>query len=210
MDRQAEIAHRRTRSGQSHAWTFTASGAVTRTHQSTTDGGSPAGQKGCGQGSQALLHRPCADGESQRAMAVDCCVTQPTGRAESAGGHGDAGRGGRASTGSRWRPTRVTNRGVHCRGCRAFNVTPHVARSGRAARCLRTTGWPGYGISQRVRKRVEEIFGWLKTVGWPAQDPPSRSCPSWMDVHPRLALGSLLAKSPSRKGLLKTLILQGF
>jgi IS5 family transposase len=30
---------------------------------------------------------------------------------------------------------------------------------------LRTAGWPGYGVSQRVRKRVEEIFGWLKTVG---------------------------------------------
>ena len=36
---------------------------------------------------------------------------------------------------------------------------------GGSALDLRTTGWPGYGVSQRVRKRVEEIFGWLKTVG---------------------------------------------
>jgi hypothetical protein len=30
---------------------------------------------------------------------------------------------------------------------------------------LRTTSRPGYAVSQRVRKRVEEIFGWIKTVG---------------------------------------------
>ena len=29
----------------------------------------------------------------------------------------------------------------------------------------RTTRHPGYAVSQRVRKRVEEIFGWTKTVG---------------------------------------------
>ena len=38
-------------------------------------------------------------------------------------------------------------------------------RPGGSALDLRTIGWPGYGVSQRVRKRVEEIFGWLKTVG---------------------------------------------
>lgn len=53
-------------------------------------------------------------------------------------------------------------------GCRALNVTPHVARneSGRrSAIDRRTSGQPGYAISQRLRKRVEEIFGWAKTVG---------------------------------------------
>src|SRR5713226_4099182 len=53
--------------------------------------------------------------------------------------------------------------------CRALNVTPHVAqnerRPGGSALDLRTTSWPGYAVSQRVRKRVEEIFGWIKTVG---------------------------------------------
>lgn len=53
--------------------------------------------------------------------------------------------------------------------CRALNVTPHVAqnerRQGGSALDLRTTSWPGYAVSQRVRKRVEEIFGWIKTVG---------------------------------------------
>jgi Transposase DDE domain len=54
-------------------------------------------------------------------------------------------------------------------GCRSINVTPHVAqyerRPGGSALDLRTTSWPGYAMSQRVRKRVEEIFGWIKTVG---------------------------------------------
>lgn len=53
--------------------------------------------------------------------------------------------------------------------CRALNVTPHVAQNERrpdgSALDPRTTGWPGYALSQRVRKRVEEIFGWMKTVG---------------------------------------------
>ena len=43
-------------------------------------------------------------------------------------------------------------------GCRALNVTPHVAqnerRLGGSALELRTTCWPGYAVSQRVRKRV--------------------------------------------------------
>ena len=38
-------------------------------------------------------------------------------------------------------------------------------RSSVNAREGRTTRHPGYAQSQRVRKRVEEIFGWMKTVG---------------------------------------------
>ena len=51
---------------------------------------------------------------------------------------------------------------------RALNAVPHVAqnRTGRASAIDgRTTRHPGYAISQRLRKRVEEIFGWMKTVG---------------------------------------------
>ena len=48
-------------------------------------------------------------------------------------------------------------------------VTPHVAQHQHARRSsaidARTTRHDGYAISQRKRKRVEEIFGWLKTVG---------------------------------------------
>ena len=53
--------------------------------------------------------------------------------------------------------------------CRERNVTPHVAQNITKHRGsnidARTTGQVGYAISQRVRKRVEEVFGWIKTVG---------------------------------------------
>jgi IS5 family transposase len=55
------------------------------------------------------------------------------------------------------------------RQCRDRNVTPHVAHNAgghrRSAVDARTTRPVGYEISQRIRKRVEEIFGWAKTVG---------------------------------------------
>lgn len=54
-------------------------------------------------------------------------------------------------------------------GCRALNVTPHIAQTRdtrrRSAVDERTTRHPGYLVSQRKRKLVEEIFGWMKTVG---------------------------------------------
>lgn len=53
--------------------------------------------------------------------------------------------------------------------CRARNVTPHVAQNITTRRGSkidnRTAKQRGYAVSQRIRKRVEEIFGWLKTVG---------------------------------------------
>jgi hypothetical protein len=51
-------------------------------------------------------------------------------------------------------------------GCRQRRVTPHVADKDRhSALDGRTTTHAGYRISQRIRKRVEELFGWSKTVG---------------------------------------------
>jgi IS5 family transposase len=51
------------------------------------------------------------------------------------------------------------------RELREHRVTPHVAQKPNSAIDGRTTRRPGYLLSQRRRKRVEEIFGWLKTVG---------------------------------------------
>jgi hypothetical protein len=49
-----------------------------------------------------------------------------------------------------------------------MKVTPHVAqnqeRRGGSAIDGRTTRQPGYKVSQIKRKRIEEVFGWLKTV----------------------------------------------
>ena len=70
--------------------------------------------------------------------------------------------------------SRVTlggDRGYDTRGfveeLRELNVTPHVAQNTsqrRSAIDERTTRHDGYGVSQRKRKRVEEVFGWMKTV----------------------------------------------
>ena len=52
--------------------------------------------------------------------------------------------------------------------CRHLGVTPHVAqnvqRNGGSAIDGRTTRHLGYGLSQKKRKRIEECFGWLKTI----------------------------------------------
>ena len=64
------------------------------------------------------------------------------------------------------------DKGYNTRDCvddvRERRVTPHVAQNTsnrRSAIDGRTTRHPGYAVSQRTRKRVEEIFGWMKTVG---------------------------------------------
>jgi hypothetical protein len=51
---------------------------------------------------------------------------------------------------------------------RAAGFTPHVAQNTTNRRFAidgRTTRHTGYDVSQRIRKRVEEPFGWVKTVG---------------------------------------------
>ncbi len=52
-------------------------------------------------------------------------------------------------------------------GCRDLGITPHVAQNNRRQRSAidgRTTRHPGHQTSQRIRKRIEEPFGWMKTV----------------------------------------------
>ena len=64
------------------------------------------------------------------------------------------------------RPCRYDTRGF-VQGLRGLGVTPHVAENTtnrRSAIDGRTTQHEGYAVSQRKRKRVEEVFGWLKTV----------------------------------------------
>ena len=63
------------------------------------------------------------------------------------------------------------DRGYNTRGfvaaTRAGQITPHVAQNDsnrRSAIDERTTRHDGYAVSQRTRKRVEEVFGWMKTV----------------------------------------------
>ena len=69
-----------------------------------------------------------------------------------------------------YRPrTLRADRGYDTRDCvkdiRSRQVTPHVAQKKHSAIDGRTTRHAGYGVSLRLRKRVEEVFGWMKTVG---------------------------------------------
>ncbi len=64
------------------------------------------------------------------------------------------------------------DKGCDTRDCvadlRRRGVTPHVAQNNKGRSSAidgRTTRHTGYAVSQRIRKRVEEIFGWMKTVG---------------------------------------------
>ena len=61
------------------------------------------------------------------------------------------------------------DRGYDTRGfvkeCWTFQATPHLAQKQRSTIDRRTTRHEGYRSSQRARKRIEEVFGWVKTVG---------------------------------------------
>ena len=138
------------------------------THQSSTDAEARLFRKGKGKEAR-LVFMAHALMENRNGLLVDFQVSQATGTAE--------------------RDTvpelvdQVKARGFHpktvggdknydTRDCvdvmRKRRVTPHVAQnmSGRSSAIDgRTTRHPGYALSQRIRKRVEEVFGWMKTVG---------------------------------------------
>jgi hypothetical protein len=64
--------------------------------------------------------------------------------------------------------------------CRERGVTPHVAQKKNSAIDGRTTRHPGDQASQKVRKRIEQVYGWLKTIGGfpktPTRDGRRPSC----------------------------------
>ena len=104
--------------------------------------------------------------DNRHGLAVDATVSPATGDAERAVALAMIDRIG----GTR-RVTVGADKGYDVRsfvqGLRVMNITPHIAakRAGYSALDARTTRHPGYALSQRARKRVEEIFGWMKTVG---------------------------------------------
>jgi transposase len=137
------------------------------THQSTTDPEARLAKKGAGKEAR-LCYTESVLMENRNGLMIDLRVGQATGRAEYEQGLDmlQEIRGLRRITvaGDKGYDT-----AVFISSCRALNVTPHVAQNGRrpggSALDHRTTSRPGYAVSQRVRKRVEEIFGWIKTVG---------------------------------------------
>jgi IS5 family transposase len=138
------------------------------THASTTDPEARLMRKGKGKEAK-LAFTGHALMENRHGLLVDFQITQATGTAErdmvpvlldEARERG-------------FRPrTLGADKGYDTQGCvaamRKRKVTPHVAQNTKGRRSAidgRTTSWPGYLASQRIRKRVEEIFGWMKTVG---------------------------------------------
>lgn len=70
-----------------------------------------------------------------------------------------------AGTGSRLEPTRLTTQRILSQRLRDLGAAPHVAQNTtnrRSAIDGRTTRHIGYQVSLRIRKRIEEVFGWTK------------------------------------------------
>jgi transposase len=128
------------------------------THESTTDPEARLARKG-NQHEAKLAYQGHVLMENRTGLVVDTCVTQPTGTTE---------RATALALATNLRPgaTLGADNGYDTREfvatLRHLGVTPHVAQNTtrrRSAIDERTTRHAGYAVSQRARKRVEEIFG---------------------------------------------------
>lgn len=106
--------------------------------------------------------------ENRSALIVDADLTQATGFAERQAATGMLSR----LPATKRRRTVAADKSYDTKGfvadVRQLGFTPHVAQNTsnrRSAIDGRTTRHPGHAVSQRIRKRVEEPFGWIKTVG---------------------------------------------
>ena len=135
------------------------------THASTTDPDARLYRKGPGQPSQ-LAYLGHVFMENRHALVVDTRLTLATGTAER-----EAALEMVAARPGNHRLTLGADKAYDGAGfvadLRAHNVTPHVAQNTtnrRSAIDARTTRHPGYAVSGRMRKRIEEIFGWTKAT----------------------------------------------
>jgi transposase len=134
------------------------------THASTTDPNARLYRKSKGQPA-----RLCYMGhlliENRHGLIVDTRTTHATGRAEREAAEDmiTAKPRRRRSLGA----DKAYDTAEHVARLRGLGVTPHVAQNNtgrRSAIDARTTRHPGYAISQRLRKRIEEPFGWIKAA----------------------------------------------
>jgi transposase len=139
------------------------------THASVTDPDARLYRKGEGKEAK-LCYMGHALMENRNGLVVEACLTHADGYAERNAAL--AMIEGRAD-----RPVRITlgadkgyDAGDFVNELRTMNVTPHVAAKAKGSAIDgRTTRHAGYAISQRIRKRIEEPFGWSKTVGLAAK-----------------------------------------
>ena len=136
------------------------------THASTTDPDARLARKGRGKEAK-LSYTGHVLMENRNGLAVDVALLPATGTAER-----EAAIEMLAELPDSGRITLGGDKNYDTRDfveqLRELEVTPHVAQNDtnrRSAIDARTTRHTGYAISQQKRKRIEEIFGWLKTVG---------------------------------------------
>ena len=135
------------------------------THQSLTDPFARLFKKSSG-GEARLCYMGHLVTENRNGLVVDTRLTLSTGTAER-----DAAIAMMEQKPAGKRLTLGGDRGydtqMFVEQLRGLNVTPHVAQhttNRRSAIDGRTTRHEGYAVSQRKRKRVEEVFGWMKTI----------------------------------------------
>ena len=136
------------------------------THVSTTDPQARLFRKGPGKEAR-LSYMGHAMTENRNGLVVETGFTQATGTAEREEAKAMIER---HSPGSERRLTVGADKAYDVAGfvadLRAMCVTPHVAQKAKGSAIdARTTRHPGYAISIRRRKLVEEPFGWAKTIG---------------------------------------------
>ena len=136
------------------------------THASTTDEDAMLARKGAGKEAK-LSYSGHVLMENRNGLAVDVEVMQGNGTAER-----DAALVMIEAIPGDDRVTVAADKAYDTKEfvaeTRNMNATPHVAQNNKGRKSAidgRTTRHAGYAVSQQKRKRVEEIFGWMKTVG---------------------------------------------
>ena len=135
------------------------------THQSTTDPAARMYRKSDGHPAR-LVYMGHVLMENRSGLIVDTDLTPADGYGEryAALEMLEALPGGRVTAGA----DKAYDYPEFVAELRHMTVTPHVAQNTTKRRSAidgRTTRHAGYAVSQRKRKRIEEIFGWMKTIG---------------------------------------------
>ena len=135
------------------------------THSSTTDQDARLFRKGAGKEAK-LCHMGHLMMENRNGLIVDARLTEANGTAERTTALDMIADN--AKPGSTVGADKNYDTAGFVAGCRKRGCTPHVSQNNgnrRSAIDARTTRHPGYRISTIKRKRIEEPFGWMKTVG---------------------------------------------
>ena len=135
------------------------------THSSTTDPDARLFRKGAGKEAK-LCHMGHIMTENRQGLIVDARLTEANGSAEREAALDMIADN--AGPGSTLGADKNYDTADFVAGCREQGWVPHVAQNNTRRRSAidgRTTRHPGYQASQMKRKRIEEPFGWMKTVG---------------------------------------------